>query len=177
MSKVITESEVDFGPFQEDDLFHIEESQLYQSLGAGLKTVEFIFLRNEGKNIVLLEAKKTCPNEENKEESEEKRIKYEEYFADITQKVEDSVNVFIAAILGRYPDKEELGRNFYDKVHMRFAKLTFALVITSPEAEEAWMMGPKAELERRLLRLRKIWKLNIVVINRTTAQKRGLICV
>ena len=35
MSKVITESEVDFGPFQEDDLFHIEESQLYQSLGLG----------------------------------------------------------------------------------------------------------------------------------------------
>ena len=59
---------------------------------------------------------------------------------------------------------------------MESAKLIFVLVITSPEAEEAWMMGPKAELERRLLRLRKIWKLELVVINFKTAKKRALIC-
>ena len=62
MTKIIKESGIDFGPFQDDDLFCIEKSQLYHSLGKGLKTVEFILLRNAGKNIILLEAKTTCPN-------------------------------------------------------------------------------------------------------------------
>ena len=45
--------------------------------------------------------------------------------------------------------------NTFKKVRMESAKLIFVLVITFPEAEEAWMMGPKAELERRLLCLSK----------------------
>ena len=40
--KVITESEMDFGPFDEKNLFHIEESRIYKDLGTGIKTVEFI---------------------------------------------------------------------------------------------------------------------------------------
>ena len=39
--KNIPESDVIFGPYDEKDLFHIEKSELYKSLGEGLKTVEF----------------------------------------------------------------------------------------------------------------------------------------
>jgi len=175
MNKIITESGVDFGPIQEENLFHIEKSQIYHSLGDGLKTVEFVFLRNDGKHIILLEAKKTCPNEKNRNESEEKRLKYEEYFAEIVQKVEDSINVFITAILGRHLPKDNLGSNFYKKLHMESAKMRFFLVITASNVQEDWLPGPKAELERRLLSLRKIWKLDIVVMNREIARKKGLI--
>lgn len=175
MNKIITESGVDFGPIQEDDLFYIEKSQIYHSLGDGLKTVEFIFLRNEGNNIILLEAKKTCPNERNRNESEEKLLKYEEYFSEIAQKVEDSINIFVTSILGRHLPKDNLGRNFYKKIHMKSAKMKFFLVITDPDVQEDWLPGPKAELERRLLSLRKIWKLDIVVMNRDIARKKGLI--
>ena len=115
MTKIIKESGIDFGPFQDDDLFCIEKSQLYHSLGKGLKTVEFILLRNAGKNIILLEAKTTCPNEKKKDKSEANKLKYEEYFAKIAQKVEDSVNVFLASFLGRYPYTSDLGNNFYKK--------------------------------------------------------------
>ena len=54
MPKIIKEFGVDFGPFQDDELFCIEKYQLYHSLGKGLKTVGFILLRNAGKNIILL---------------------------------------------------------------------------------------------------------------------------
>lgn len=38
--KIITESEMDFGKFDEADLFHIENSKIYKNLGSGIKTVE-----------------------------------------------------------------------------------------------------------------------------------------
>ena len=40
--KVITESEMNFGKFDEADVFHIEDSQIYKNLDSGIKTVEFI---------------------------------------------------------------------------------------------------------------------------------------
>jgi hypothetical protein len=39
--KVITESEMNFGEFDESKLFHIENSKIYRDLGDGIKTVEF----------------------------------------------------------------------------------------------------------------------------------------
>lgn len=35
--KIISESEMSFGKFDESDLFHIEDSNLYQTLGSGVK--------------------------------------------------------------------------------------------------------------------------------------------
>ena len=58
--KIITESEMNFGKFDETDLFHIEDSKIYKEIGSGIKTVEFILKYNE-KSIVFLEAKKSCP--------------------------------------------------------------------------------------------------------------------
>ena len=40
--KIITESEINFGKFDETDLFHIEDSKIYKEIGSGIKTVEFI---------------------------------------------------------------------------------------------------------------------------------------
>ena len=78
--KVITESEMNFGKFEETDLFHIEDSQIYKDIGSGIKTVEFI-LKYDENSIVFLEAKKSCPNAANRYESEEKEEKFEEYYS------------------------------------------------------------------------------------------------
>ena len=61
--KVIPESDMRFGQFEEMNLFHIENSQLYEKMGSGIKTVEFILRYNEN-SIIFLEAKKSCPNSE-----------------------------------------------------------------------------------------------------------------
>lgn len=84
--KIISESEMSFGKFDESDLFHIEDSNLYQTLGSGVKTVEFI-LKYKEDSIVFLEAKKSCPNSANRKKSEEKAEKFEEYYASITGKI------------------------------------------------------------------------------------------
>ena len=44
--KVLTESEMNFGKFDEINLFHIEDSKIYKDLGSGIKTVEFILKVN-----------------------------------------------------------------------------------------------------------------------------------
>ena len=75
--KVITESGMNFGKFDDADIFHIEDSQIYKNLGSGIRTVEFI-LKYDEKSIVFLEAKKSCPNAANRYESEEKEKKFEE---------------------------------------------------------------------------------------------------
>lgn len=54
--KLITESEMNFGKFQYEDIFHIENSKIYKDLGTGVKTVEFV-LRYHENSIIFLEAK------------------------------------------------------------------------------------------------------------------------
>lgn len=83
--KVITESEMNFGKFDEADVFHIEDSQIYKNLGSGIKTVEFI-LKYDENSIVFLEAKKSCPNAANRHESEEKEQKHREFSSCYTSK-------------------------------------------------------------------------------------------
>lgn len=55
--KIISESEMIFGRYDEANLFHIEDFKIYKDLGTGIKTVEFILRHNEN-SIVFLEAKK-----------------------------------------------------------------------------------------------------------------------
>ena len=83
--KVITESEMNFGKFDEADVFHIEDSQIYKNLDSGIKTVEFI-LKYDEDSIVFLEAKKSCPNAANRHESEEKEQKHREFSSSYTSK-------------------------------------------------------------------------------------------
>ena len=71
---------MNFGKFNETDLFHIENSKIYKDLGSGIKTVEFV-LKYDENSIVFLEAKKSCPNAANRYESEEKEEKFEEYYS------------------------------------------------------------------------------------------------
>ena len=59
---------------------------LHKNLGSGIKTVEFI-LKYDENSIVFLEAKKSCPNAENRYESEEQEQNFEEYYTSITEKL------------------------------------------------------------------------------------------
>ena len=71
--KVITESEMNFGEFDESNLFHIENSKIYRDLGDGIKTVEFI-LKYKEDSIIFLEAKKSCPMRRNGVKQRRKNI-------------------------------------------------------------------------------------------------------
>lgn len=172
--KIISESEMNFGVFDESDLFYIEKSQIYHELGEGIKTVEFI-LKYDNKSIVFLEAKKSCPNTFNRFESEEKEKKFEEYYSSITDKFTASLQIYLAAILEKYDNSSEIGESLRAVTDLKNINLKFILVIKNVK-DITWLAGPLAELKARLLMLRKIWNIELAVLDEELAGKYGLTC-
>lgn len=54
--KHVVESDMYFGDYLDENFFAIEDSALHQSLGDGIKTVEFILFRKKNK-VFFVEAK------------------------------------------------------------------------------------------------------------------------
>ena len=113
---------MNFGEFDESNLFHIENSKIYRDLGDGIKTVEFI-LKYKEDSIIFLEAKKSCPNAEKRHETEEKEHKFEVYFSSLVEKFIASLHIYLASILGRYPDISEVGDSLQSVDEMKNMKL------------------------------------------------------
>ena len=78
-----------------------------------------------------------------------------------------------ASILGRYQDISEVGDSLQSVDEMKNMKLKFVLVIKNAE-DVAWLVGPSAELKARLLQIRKIWNIEIMVLNEELAEKLSL---
>lgn len=168
----ILESEMNFGPFEEDSLFQIEDSEIYKELGDGIRTVEFI-LRYTKDSIIFLEAKKSCPNSSNRYESEEKREKFEEYFSSITKKFIDSLQIYLTVILNKYENMSEVGRNLQNVHSIKDVQLKFVLVVKT--ADITWLAGPLEELKARLLPIRKIWGIDVAVLNEELAKQYKIV--
>lgn len=171
--KIITESGMNFGKFNEEKLFHIEDSQLYKALGTGIKTVEFI-LKYDENSILFLEAKKSCPNAANRYESGEKEQKFEEYYTSITEKFIESLQIYLAAILNKNKDVSEVGEELRLVTDLSDIQLKFILVIKQAD-DITWLAGPMAELKARLQKIRKIWNVEIAVLNEELAKEYKLV--
>lgn len=174
MGKIIHESGCEFGEFVEDNLFYIEHSNMLDNLGKGIKTVEFI-TRLDDNIIMFLEAKTGCPNPSNKLKDSEVKNKYIKFYDDIAEKFRDSLQIFTAGILERYEKTDEIGVNLKKVKPLRNKEIYFVLVITADEILEDWLNGPKLELEERLRKIMKIWKVKVIVLNTTLAKKFGII--
>lgn len=172
-TNLIIESGMQFGEFDDTDLFHIENSKIYKELGCGVKTVEFILKYNEN-SILFLEAKESCPNTANRFESSQKTQKFEEYYSSITEKFIDSLQIYLAVLLGKYNDTSDLGEKLKNITNMRDIQLKFILVVKNA-SDVSWLAGPLAELKARMLKMRKIWNVEIAVLNEELAKKYGLV--
>lgn len=170
---VICESGLEFGQYEEKNFFRIENSSIQKSAGDKVKTVEFVMLKQseDSDSVIFLEAKSSCPNAANT--SDDNKKNYENFFTEITAKFYDSVNMFAAAVMQRYPGNTEIGANLLNTVITKNYRMRLVLVISS--AELIWLPGPKAELEQRLLKLRRIWKCDVAVLNTELARKQGLL--
>ena len=115
------------------------------------------------------------PNAANRDESEEKEEKFEEYYSSVTEKFVASLQIYLAAILNRYPDISEVGMNLQKISDMKKIKLKFILVVKNAE-DITWLAGPLAELKARLLPVRKIWGIELAVLNEELAGAYGLTC-
>lgn len=172
--RIISESEMNFGKFDESKLFYIEASKVYKELGTGIKTVEFILKHNDD-SIIFLEAKKTCPNVANRYESVDKEQKFEDYYKSITEKFISSLQVYLATVLKKDRDISEVGKDLQSADNIRDNEMKFVLVVKNAK-NESWLAGPLAELKNRLLQVRKIWSVKVIVLNEELAKEYKLIC-
>ena len=174
----IPESDVVFGG-DSKGIFSIENASFHPRLQDGVKRVEYIELRNGAdgmpKTLIFLEAKKTCPNGENRDSSEKKQKKFEEYYRDIAQKFTDSINLFAAYKLKRYALIEPPeGQNLAKQMDYQGIAICFVLVLTSANVTPDWLTGPKIELEVRLRSLCRVWGAKVLVLDYEMACRYGL---
>jgi hypothetical protein len=162
MVDIITESGMDFIA---DNTFHIERSSLYTGLGDGVRSVEFVRVKDE--KLLFVEAKKSFPNPDNP--SKENFKKYLSEIDVICDKFIHSLNLFSAIKVGVAED------NCTDSLVLpKQISIAFILVVKNHKLK--WCKLIKKKLIDSLPQFFvKIWKPEIFVINSGAALKHGLI--
>lgn len=85
------------------------------------------------------------------------------------------MQIYLAAILEKYDNSSEIGESLRAIPNLKNIKLKFILVIKNVR-DITWLAGPLAELKARLLMLRKIWNIEVAVLNEELARSYGLTC-
>lgn len=170
--KHVEESGMRFGDYPDEVFFGIENSKLHQAVGEGIKTVEFVLLHRH-KQFLFVEAKTTCPNAANRDESADKKEKFEKYYQEISEKFYDSFQMFLTAVLKKTSMTDGIGSELTAKQDFSDREICFVLVIRNAE-DLSWLAGPKAELEARLRKICQIWNAKVLVLNYELAREYGL---
>lgn len=171
MSVVIYESDMRFGEYENDQVFHIEKSTQYTEklMPNGIKSCEFI-LKRDGK-LYFVEAKTSCPKQITADSTEEKQEKYYEYIKDITLKMRHSLELYSCILLRRYPDDgvpESLSESDLSNADVK-------LVLVVKNAKKEWLVPLEDAFNRSLQAELKIWKIQrVFVINEQMAREKGL---
>ena len=162
MVSVITESNMNFIA---ENIFHIEKSKLYENIGEGIRSVEFVRVKDD--KLLFVEAKTTFPNPDNP--SVENPAKFELEIEGISEKFIHSLNLFSSIKVG-------VAENAFpsDFVLPKKVSLVFLLVITKHKIE--WCKKIERALTAALPSyLKLIWKPEVYVVNQEIAAKRNLI--
>lgn len=164
MSVQIQESGVLFGDFELEDFFQIEKSTSVDSLGDGIRKVEFIVHQEHAKRVVFLEAKSSYPR------------KADDFFQEIKAKMLHSLTILFATVAGRHTDiKPEMGRAL-QKTAMLKKPIHFVLVVPSMPSEHC--IGATDKFRQFLNLERRLWNIqdnHIRVLNTEKAKKFGLV--
>lgn len=173
----ITESHMEFGEFEESNVFHIEESSQYKLIKThGVSCCEFILLRDD--KLFLVEAKESCPRavrEGYPEGEKEKQLKnFQDFITEITTKMRHTLELYGSVLLNRQP-QDSLSELMREK-GLHVAEIKPVLVVNtkgkgwSPDHEIQEALQMKMNPESR------IWKVRpILVINEVKAREKHLI--
>ena len=165
------ESGMTFGPYDKNDVFRIEKSELYQKVFIhDLRTLEFVIWHNE--NLVFLEAKASTPDYRNTNESDEKKKKYKKFINSIAEKFEDSIDLYFSLITGRQIDSD-----FSEKLlKLDYSKINIVLVVVIKNAYGESLIHYKDKLNTMLKVKMKVWNIkNILFIDEEKAQEKGFV--
>ncbi len=173
MMEPILESEMQFGIYPEDAVFHLEQSDQYRKnmMPHGAKCCEFILLRN--KKLYFIEAKKTSPKELTSDSVAEKRQKYKEYIDNITTKMRHSLAAYSSILLKRY-DSSGISPNMQNP-DLSNITLVFLLVIKNA-GDKDQLNSLQEKLNKELKTDSSIWNnIRLYAINEEMARKKNFV--
>lgn len=178
MSVIIEESGMQFGEYDENQVFRIEKCKQYsESLSKnGIKACEFILQRKN--NLYFFEAKSSCPRcnaiENNPQKTREERKKaYDEFIEEIVLKMRHSISLYSSILLKRFPQDDVPIAITNPNLKGKCIKLV--LVINT---HGKWTPEPELadDLKLHLNDVMKIWRIShLLVINDQTAREKKFI--
>ena len=165
---VIDESNMRFGPYNEEDIFQIEKSSLYAELSDKVKITEFILVKTSQK-INIIEAKSSSPQPE-------KKVDYKTFIREIYEKFVNTFSLTLALVLKRFPSEYETLPGNLKNIDVSKVKCIFILVIHGHE--EKWLPPIQDSLNQLLYPFLKTWALDsasVIVMNDEIARRKKLI--
>jgi len=165
MSVTISESGMLFGEYEKSNVFFIEESFVYKSMGDNFCTIEFI-LRHKSDEILLIEAKSSSPKPGNKED-------FDSFIDEIYQKFTHSMDLYFSLVLKRLGDPNNDMPEYFKTTDYSAVKIKLLFVINGHKIE--WLAPIADALRDKLKRQIKTWDLGFVVINHEQANEYGLL--
>lgn len=167
MSISFVESGMRFGPYAIDEIFPIEQSPLYKSLGQGLMIAEFVLLRSGpsgAEEVWVIEAKSSAPRA------------FGNYIEEIRQKLTNSVQLTVASCLKRHPQAVDiLPSRFLD---LDLGACTFKCILIIKGFRKDWLPPLQSALVKEMNSLVKTMGFkpgSISVINDDKARELKLI--
>ena len=170
MGIVITESEMQFGDYEKEQVFYIEKSRQYTEKlrGKGIKICEFLLLREN--KLYFIEAKKSCPKQIAADTEEEKREKYKQYIQGIILKMKHSLMLYSNIILRRY-SMDNVPEALRD-----LSKADVRLILVVKNAEKEWLAPFQDIFNKEMRDEMLIWNIpSFMVINDEIARKKHFI--
>lgn len=170
MGITIPESEMQFGEYKENQVFHIEESEQYTKnlRQQGVRCCEFILLRTN--KLYFVEAKQSYPNPTNVCSSEERKKQYHEDIQEIVEKMRHSLELYASILLNKH---SQVGISDAMK-NMKELELKLVLVIKN--ADISWIAPLQDVLRKELRAELRIWKIpDFIILNEEMARKKHFI--
>ena len=164
----IPESGMRFGPFNKDRVFRIETSTLYATAGEGIRSVEFLLVR-EPKSLIFLEAKSSSPNPDS-----EPAERFSCFIREIAEKFIHSFELYYSAILKRHEQNNDIP-DFFKHLDNGTISIVFCLVIKGHKID--WLPCIHAALRREIAPYIAIWGITVAVFNDQLAKEYHLIDV
>ena len=168
----LSESGLEFGPFDDDLCFPVERSKLYAGLGEGIKMVEFMLVRpgkNGVTNLLCVEAKTTMPQQGN-------QPRFDESFTEIRDKMLNALLLFLGARLGRHAGAADELPAGMRELDLATAGVKFVLVVSN--ARKDWLdplQNKMNNVMRPIVKTFNLDPLSVVVVDPAGARKHGLI--
>ena len=172
MAVIISVSDMQFGEYDENQVFQVETCRQYTEKlkPNGIKSCEFILRRKD--KLYFVEAKTTCPRQLSADSPAEKIKKYHAYIHDIALKMRHSLMLYANILLERY-QIEDVPKQLAEK---DLSCLEIRLVLVVKNAEKEWLIPFQDVFKRELREELRIWKIpGFSIINEETAREKHFI--